>query len=197
MKLYNLFESLILEEIQLQRRLLTEGASDEDIIGAINGMYNVNIEYRDYEDQPPSRRFIQVYVYGTTTAGNKAIRAYQIQGGTKTATPGWKMFRTDRIVNWFPTKQRWYNPVSDYDASIQAYNQTGDNTFASIISQVDPSKFGRQRSDISQAPEKQQPQVLSKPKAPEPEKAPMVNKPERPRLKPVEPVTNNAEEENL
>ena len=47
------------------------------------GKYNVNILYRDYEDQPPSKRYIQVYNLSKTKSGNDAIRAYQIFGASK------------------------------------------------------------------------------------------------------------------
>ena len=83
MKLYNLFESVILEEIEKAKRLLTEGVSTDSVNDAINGKYNVNILYRDYDDQPPSKRYIQVYNLSKTKGGNDAIRAYQIFGGSK------------------------------------------------------------------------------------------------------------------
>ena len=80
MKLYNLFEEVILEEIERNRTLLTEGVSFDDVKAAIDGKYNVNILYRDYEDQPPSKRYIQVYNLAKTKSGTDAIRAYQIFG---------------------------------------------------------------------------------------------------------------------
>jgi hypothetical protein len=47
MKLYNLYETVILEEIAKNRRILSEGASIDDVDSAIEGKYNVNILYRD------------------------------------------------------------------------------------------------------------------------------------------------------
>ena len=105
MKLYKLFENIILEETA---SLLTENVSDEAVIDAINGKYFVNITYEDYPDAPPSKRYIQVYNFSDTIADNKAIRAYQVGGGSKT-TPGrsaWKIFRLDRIRSWQPTKMK-------------------------------------------------------------------------------------------
>jgi predicted DNA-binding transcriptional regulator YafY len=152
MKLYNLFNEIIFEEINRKTNLLTEGVSESDIIAAIDGKYNVNIEYRDIGESAPSRRYIQVYNLAQTKGGNDAIRAYQINGGSKTDKNGWKIFRIDRIVGWYPTNMKWSNPVSDFDNTIPSYNQMGDNSMSSIKHKVDTSTFGRQRSDISQNP---------------------------------------------
>lgn len=154
MKLYNLFEEVIFEGIKKNQQLINEGISRDSVIDAINGMYHVNIEYKDYEDQPPSKRYIQVYTLGKTKSNNDAIRAYQVFGGSKT-TPksgSWKIFLLDKIVGWYPTNKKFYNPVSDYDASIPAYNQTGDKSFNQVDAKIDMNKFTRQRSDISQNP---------------------------------------------
>ena len=150
MKLYNIFEEVILEEIQKNSKLLTEGVSEDLVKDAIRGKYNVNIEYKDYKDQPPSKRYIQVYNFASTKAGNKAIRAYQISGGSKSEPNAWKIFLLDKIVGWYPTKMKWQNPVSDYDATIPTYNQLGDKTMSSVFDKVEPNTFTRQRSDIYQ-----------------------------------------------
>lgn len=140
MKLYNIYESVILEEVNKQ--LLMETDYTQSAIDAINGKYNVNILYKDYDDQPPSKRYIQVYNFsktkGNVTGGNDAIRAFQIFGGSKT-TPkesAWKIFRLDRIVGWFPTKVRWKRPVSDLDSRIPTYNKTGDRSMAQVYNKV-------------------------------------------------------------
>jgi predicted DNA-binding transcriptional regulator YafY len=151
MKLYNLFESVILEEVEKAKRLITEGVSTDEVIAAIDGMYNVNIMYRDPGQDQPSKRYIQVYNLAKTKGGNDAIRAYQIFGGSKT-TPNsgaWKIFRLDRIESWLPTNKKWYNPVSD-TGGIPTYNQNGDNSMASVSHKVNPSNFNRQRSAVPQ-----------------------------------------------
>ena len=143
MKLYNLFEEVIFEETEKARGLLTEGVSENEVISAINGMYNVNIYYRDYEDKQPSKRYIQVYNLSTTKAGNKAIRAYQIFGGSKT-TPkegAWKVFLLDKITGWIPTKVKFTKPVSDLDSTIPKYNKLGDKNMAYVMNKIDPNKF--------------------------------------------------------
>jgi hypothetical protein len=150
MKLYNLFNEIIFEETHKQ--LLTEGVSDNDVIKAIDGKYNVNIMYKGKKDAYPTSRYIQVYVLGTSLDGNNVIRAYQISSKDKTKKPGWRLFLTDNISGWNTTNMKWHNPVSDYDNYIQAYNQLGDKSMSNLTHQVDPRTFTRQRSDISQKP---------------------------------------------
>jgi predicted DNA-binding transcriptional regulator YafY len=135
MKLYNLFEEIILEEIERNRNILTEGVFFDDAKAAIDGKYNVNILYRDYEDQPPSKRYIQVYNLSKTKSGNDAIRAYQIFGASKKGNKNgfWKIFRLDRIEGWFPTKVRWARPVSDLNTNIPKYNANGDRSMSSVL----------------------------------------------------------------
>ena len=135
MKLYNLFEEIILEEIERNRNILTEGVFFDDAKAAIDGKYNVNILYRDYEDQPPSKRYIQVYNLAKTKSGNDAIRAYQIFGASKKGNKNgfWKIFRLDRIEGWFPTKVRWARPVSDIESNVPKYNANGDRSMSSVI----------------------------------------------------------------
>lgn len=138
MKLYNLLEEVILEEIERNRTLLTEGVSFDDVKAAIDGKYNVNILYRDFEDQPPSKRYIQVYNLAKTKSGNDAIRAYQIFGASKKGNKNgfWKIFRLDRIEGWFPTKVKWVKPVSDSNPSIPKYNAAGDRSMSTVLHKV-------------------------------------------------------------
>jgi len=141
LKLYNIFESVILEELEKNNQLLTESVSEEAINDAIVNKYNVNILYRDFVDQPPSKRYIQVYNFaktkGNKTGGNDAIRAYQIMGGSKTDKKnGWKIFRLDRIEGWYPTKMKFHKPISQVDSTIPTYNQNGDKSMDTIYNKV-------------------------------------------------------------
>lgn len=138
MKLYNIFEEIILEEINKKRGLLNESVSTDDVKAAIDGKYNVNILYRDFEGQPPSKRYIQVYNFSKTKAGNDAIRAFQIFGASKKGNKNgfWKIFRLDRIEGWYPTKVKWSKPISDFDTSIPQYNKNGDRTMSQVLHKV-------------------------------------------------------------
>ncbi len=146
MKLYKLFDDIIFEEIVKAKKLLTENVADEQILAAIEGKYNVNITYDDYPEAvpavPPSKRYIQVYNFAETKAGNKAIRAFQIFGGSKT-TPkngAWKIFRIDRIRSWTPTKVRFAQPVSNLSPSIPKYNDQGDRAMNRVYNKVQFNK---------------------------------------------------------
>ena len=138
MKLYNIFEDIILEEINKNKFILTEGVSTQQVNDAINNKYNVNILYRDIDGQPPSKRYIQVYNYAKTKAYNDAIRAYQIFGGSKSGDKNgyWKIFRLDRIEGWYPTNVKWEKPVSDLDNTIPTYNKNGDKTMSVVMNKV-------------------------------------------------------------
>jgi predicted DNA-binding transcriptional regulator YafY len=98
MKLYNIFESLILE-----------GTKDK-IIQAINDKVSVRITYRDANDNL-TKRYIFIYGIGTTKAGNPAIRAFQAFGGTKTENSVWKIFLIDRITEIELTDFKFYKSV--------------------------------------------------------------------------------------
>lgn len=145
MKLYNLFKEVIFEESQKRIRLLTEGVDVDSVRAAIDGMYMVNVKYRPEEDNVVSNRYVAVYNLGKTKSGNDAIRVYQVSGGNRKQAD-WKTFRLDRVEGWQPTKMRWYNPVSDYDASIPKYQVGRDKTMSSVSKFVDPTKFNNPRN---------------------------------------------------
>jgi predicted DNA-binding transcriptional regulator YafY len=123
LKLYNIFESLILE-----------GVNRDAIIDAINNKYRVNITYSDDDNMATGKRYIEPYVYGTTSKGHKVIRAYQIFGDTKTVKPAWKEFRVDRITSWEPTSMKFWKSIDNY-GDAPRYNPN-DNGMVSIDASV-------------------------------------------------------------
>lgn len=156
MKLYNLFEDIIFEEIGKSKGLITEGVSEDEVIKAMDGQYNVKVMYRGDGESTPQPRTIQVYVYGQLQSGDYGIRAYQVDGYSKKGKPhDWKILRLDRISSWTPTKMKWNKAVSDYNietddmskgGNVGKYNPNGDkkgnfmrgqsvNTFRRIIKQ--------------------------------------------------------------
>jgi hypothetical protein len=142
MKLYKILEEIILEE----RRLLTEGVSDDEIIKAIEGKYMVNIDYDESKDSSgpskPSQRYIAVYNLGTTKANNKAIRVFQVGGFSKSTPNGaWKTLRVDRIIGWRPTKMKFYRPASDYSNTIPKFNERPDGQEANDSPMKHVDKF--------------------------------------------------------
>ena len=111
MKLYNLVESLILEV-----------AAKNDVMKALRERKIVSLYYDDDEDPGgKEKRFVQMYCYGISKAGNEVVRVYQVGGDTKTIQPGWKLFRTDRIDRMkvlggtFDEPKPLFNPTGDKD----------------------------------------------------------------------------------
>jgi|688.fasta_scaffold499756_2 hypothetical protein len=205
MKLYNLYESVIFEEVEKSKGLLTEGVSDDKVIDAINGMYNVNITYRDKETGVVSApRYIQVYVYGQLLSGNYAIRAYQISGPSLTdrspkykekmiaeQNTHWKIFLLESIVSWQPTKMKWYsaqdqyNPNGDsrYNLAVRGVEQTFKSMPKPII--VDENKLKNLQQANIEEPKINEP-TIQEPKIQEPKiNQPRINEP---RIKKQEPV---------
>lgn len=121
MKLYNLFEQLILET-----------SSRESINDAINRKYRVNIYYAGDDNTAAGKRHIEVYAFGLTKAGNPVIRAFQLFGDTKTVIPEWKLFRLDRITRWEPTRFQFYTPVNERGTGIAPFNPNGDGSMSTV-----------------------------------------------------------------
>lgn len=123
MELYNLYKNIILESV-----------TRNNVIDAIENRYRVTIFYAGDDNTASGKRTIEVYVYGTTFAGNPAIRAYQLFGDSKTrVVPGWKIFRLDRILDWRPTKGSiFYNPINERDPNAPAFNPYGDRGLRSV-----------------------------------------------------------------
>ena len=123
MKLYNIFEKLILENV-----------NRSEVIKAIDSRYRVNIDYMGDDETEPGKRTIEIYAFGMSRSGNLIIRAYQGFGKTTTVNPGWKIFRLDRINNWQPinVKKGIFNsPISDR-ANVPPFNPNGDKTMSTV-----------------------------------------------------------------
>lgn len=132
MKLYNIFENIILEE---EKKLLIEGAL-EDIKKAMEGSYNVWLKYRT-EDGKVTDRYIEINKIGTSLANNSVIRLYQ-KGGQTTGKGiyGWKLFRLDRIITGsiIPTNTTNYRAVGEIPSYTgPTYNKTGDKSMIGKI----------------------------------------------------------------
>jgi hypothetical protein len=109
MKLYSLLKNIILEE-----------ASRSEIEDAMDKRRIISLRYDDEEDPGgKGQRWVEIYCYGLSKAGNDVIRVYQVGGDTKTIQPGWKMFRTDRVNDFrilggtFDEARPLFNPTGD------------------------------------------------------------------------------------
>ena len=114
MKLYNIYESIILEE----KTLITENVKNK-ILKAIEGKYNIWFKYIE-DDNTVTDRYVQIYTLGNSKAGNEMISAYQLGGNIKPSKKdnkpyGWKLFRLDKIdANSIkPVRVKYKQAVSD------------------------------------------------------------------------------------
>lgn len=139
MKLYNIYESLILEE----KGLLTENVRNE-ILKAIEGRYNVWFKYRE-DNGAVTDRYVQIYDLGMSKGGNEMISAYQLGGNIKPSKKdnkayGWKQFRLDKIIDGTikPVSVKYNQAVSDlpsYGAGPK-FNKTGNKNMVGNITKV-------------------------------------------------------------
>ncbi len=139
MKLYNILQDIILEEISKDQQLINEGVL-EDIKSAMGNTVYVWFKYKT-EDGRITDRYVMLDKLGTSLANNKVVRLWQT-GGQTTKTKkngsinGWKLFRLDRIIpgSVKPTNMKYYEPVR----SGQPYNATGDKK---MIGAVDTANY--------------------------------------------------------
>jgi hypothetical protein len=139
LKLYNILQDIILEEISKDQQLINEGVL-EDIKSAMGNTVYVWFKYKT-EDGRITDRYVMLDKLGTSLANNKVVRLWQT-GGQTTKTKkngsinGWKLFRLDRIIpgSIKPTNMKYYEPVR----SGQPYNATGDKK---MIGAVDTANY--------------------------------------------------------
>lgn len=115
----------------LEQLLLKESASVENVVKAMDNHSKVIINYHSNgDDRNTGTRVIEPITYGLTKAGNPVIRAFQPYGDTTTVTPGWKMFRLDRISYWEETDEKFYDVPN---LPGQEANIDGDEAMATVI----------------------------------------------------------------
>ena len=144
----------LFEEILIESSLLTEGVSVDSITNAINGLHPAWITYDDTKGGGgKARRLIYPVAYGTTTAGNPVVRAFQPQGSSKRGLttppndrefPKWKYFRVDRIKFWRTVTSKNYNTDE-----LVGFNEDGDKSMSEVyvIAPIGNAK-SIQRKDI-------------------------------------------------
>jgi hypothetical protein len=113
-----------------------EDVSADDLIYAIMNRKAVNILYRDFKDQPPSKRYILPTVYGQLFNGNYAIRAQQISGASKKGNKyaSTKIFRkkTDDGAGMVLLKLTPYIEVNKTKDEEDDFNDTSVSTYSNI-----------------------------------------------------------------
>lgn len=189
MKLYNLYQNVILEEI-IRMVQLNEAVSTNDVDNVLGGdpekqgkFYHVSFNYKD-KDGNVSNRWVQLYQRNVSTANNGLIDAFQVSRDGKTSGlnprtgkeesfSGWKKFRLDRISDFKVSKVPFYQPQN-------GFNKNGNNspTVSSTqkIAPVGSYQYAtntKVKQPIVQKPEIQKP-IAQKPEV----KQPVVQKPE-------------------
>lgn len=148
MKLYNLYQNVILEEI-IRLVQLTEAVPTNDIDKVLAGdpnkegkFYHVSFDYKE-KDGTVSNRWVQIYQTNLSITNNGLIDAYQVSKNGKSSNPsgekhtltGWKKFRLDRMSNFKVSKVPFYQEPKPYIVKnkkgkirIAKLNKTGNGS---------------------------------------------------------------------
>lgn len=144
MKLYNLFEQVIFEEV-IRKIQLNEAVSSSEIDSVIQGdpdvkgkFYYVSFDYED-KDGTTSNRWVKIHQKNLSTLGNTLIDAKQIsKNGLETETvvdkkgnpilddegnmqtqsvEGWRKFNTQKMSNFKVSKVPFQQPEPGFNAT--------------------------------------------------------------------------------
>ena len=143
MKLYNLFEQVIFEEV-IRKIQLNEAVSSSEIDSVIQGdpevsgkFYYVSFDYAD-KDGTTSNRWVKIHQKNLSTAGNTLIDAKQIsKNGLETETvidkdgnqitqsvEGWRKFNINKMSNFkvskvpFQQPEPGFNPIGNDSITV-------------------------------------------------------------------------------
>lgn len=123
MKLYNIYQNVILEEIfnKVQLSEAVPVSDIEKILAGDNGkFYHVSFDYTD-DNGNTSNRFVQIHQRNVSTINNDLIDAYQIsrdgmerginpRTGNVESFEGWKKFNLAKMSNLKISKIPFYQP---------------------------------------------------------------------------------------
>ncbi len=83
---------------------------------AIKGHQMLEFTYKGF------RRIVEPHTYGVDTKGHRALRAYQVGGGSASGSgPGWKLFHVDDMSGIRTTGQRFDRARPDYTRSDSGF----------------------------------------------------------------------------
>jgi predicted DNA-binding transcriptional regulator YafY len=114
------------------KELIVEVASLETVIDCIKNKKKCIIYYDGDEPGGRGLREIEPVCLGTSKAGNKVLRAWDMEGAShrgylgKKPLPGWRMFRLDKILSMKPTGENFTEMKPNF-------NPNGDKSMTSII----------------------------------------------------------------
>ena len=94
-----------------------------DIATAIRNRKLLRFDYHGHS------REVEPHTYGIDANGHRALRAYQVQGGSRSRNPsGWRMFQEEDMTNVSVLADGFGGPRPDY--------HQGDPAFRSIIAEL-------------------------------------------------------------
>jgi len=159
------------------RQILKEGVGDTTITNAINDAKYLYIYYAGDDTTLKGYRTIRPFVLGTSTAGNKVLRAWQENGSSDSYAgltgrkrqdheyhfdnkgsmkPGWRLFKVDSITSALPTGKRF---STDPNKIPPLYNPN-DKQMTTIIASI---KVGQQATQTNGLGSIQEPDVIKQP----------------------------------
>jgi hypothetical protein len=206
MKLYNIYQNIILEEIFNKVRLVEAVPTefiDKLLAGEPRGKYyHISFDYTDKKGNT-SNRFVKIHQRNISTIGNNLIDAYQLSrnGVSSGLNPrtgkvekfeGWKKFNLAKMTNLKVSKVPFYQPTI-------GFNKTGNNS-STVASTLTIAPFDYQyaastlkkREKISQPTQEPSPQPISTKQPVRPMRR-VEPKPVEPTIEPEEEEENNLE----
>jgi predicted DNA-binding transcriptional regulator YafY len=114
------------------KSVIVEIASIENVIDCIKNRKKCIIYYDGDEPGGKGLREIEPVAFGISKAGNKVLRAWEVEGSShrgylgKRPMPGWRLFRLDKILSLKPT-------ADFFDEIRPNFNRNGDKSMNSVI----------------------------------------------------------------
>jgi hypothetical protein len=173
MKLYNLFEQVIFEEV-IRKIQLNEAVSSSEIDSVIQGdpevsgkFYYVSFDYAD-KDGTTSNRWVKIHQKNLSTAGNTLIDAKQIsKNGLETETvidkdgnqitqsvEGWRKFNIAKMSNFkvskvpFQQPEPGFNPIGNNSITVA---HTDPDDIVKFTYGYKDSKYAQKVADATKA----------------------------------------------
>jgi predicted DNA-binding transcriptional regulator YafY len=112
--------------------LICEIAAIDTVTDCIENRKRCIIYYDGDEPGGNGLREVELVCLGTSTAGNKVVRGWDMEGASHTAytgeqpLPGWRLFRLDKILSINPTGEIFTEKRPDF-------NENGDKSMKNII----------------------------------------------------------------
>lgn len=131
-RLYNIFESLILENV-----------SPDVISKTIDAKKMAKITYNGDDNNSKGPRTIVPFLYGVHNSGDNMIRAWQLGGDTDTKNYKWKTFKVANIQSWEVSNGNAKSVLTSLfkDPNIPDYVGSADADFDTVYTYIPVSDY--------------------------------------------------------